>query len=863
MIWRLKAVNSLNSVFTSRPDVITRLAGILCTAIGITALIGWYIHKPLLNQIYPGLTPMYFNTGFCFILLGLGICVLPTSYKKTALFPAVFIIMIAAITILEYLLDIDFGIDQLLFKTYYNIHDPAPGRMSPNGALSFFISGTALTLLTLGSSRLLYCTSLLLGICVLALSSISLLGYAAQLPATYQWAKLTPMALSTAITFVIASSGIIFYIYVKHVSGEINLSSALPYFAALFMLFVSALLWQTSLQEALRNVQEFTNTEAARIKENIEEELTERISDLEKIAFQWQALPNEPPEIWLKVSEFYRRNIPWYKSIEWVDSTLHIRDVTPLKGNEALLNLALDSFPFLHETIEATRNEQKLKISKIMSLIPEGRGILICIPLIKQSHFEGFIIATLDVDLMLRDIIEERENSEFEVAIFEGKQKKHSFFQSNIKYISQINSTLDINVRNLQWTVEVWPSVELYRQHSYTSLSKLILLLGPLTVLLLFAAVYSWQTVKEKTLLLQEAKKSLEIQLIESRHHMESLQCLKDMTNALQACSSLEKAAIPIAKFCKRCFPSTSGILYLADRTSHILTPFSSWGKRSSISSPFSQDQCLALQKGNALYISGESNLVHCAHIKNLPSKQHTKAAFLCIPLVDQNEAFGLLNIRDNQILSLSESERTKQILLAETFARQLSVSLTSLKMHDLLTTQAIRDPLTDLYNRRYLDDSLQREIYRANRYSHPISLLMLDIDHFKRVNDTYGHNAGDEVLKAIALLLQKYSRKSDIACRFGGEEFMLILPETTLQTAFQRAEELREAVTTLNVVSEGKTIENLSLSLGVATYPQHGASLKEIISAVDQALYKAKSSGRNRVAIAQNIKGLKGIKKT
>lgn len=862
MVWRLKAFNSQNSVFISRKDSIVHLASILCASIGIAVLIGWYTHTPLLYQIYPELTPMYFNTALCFILLGLGMFLLPTPYKKMVFLPAVFIIIISGLTLLEYLLSVDFGIDQLFFKTYYNIPDNAPGRMSPNSALSFLICGTDIALLSFNLSKRRYCLVLLLGIGVLALASISLLGYAAQLPATYQWAKLTPMSLPTAITFMIASSGIIFYVYIQHASGEIDLSSTLPYFAALFILFISALLWQTSLQEATQNVQELTNTEAIRIKENIEDEITERISELEGLYYQWQTFLNEPHEIWLKSSKFYRKNIPWYKSIEWIDSSLHIRGVAPLKGNEILLNLTLDSFPFLRETLEAAKAEQTFKISKIMDLVPEGRGFLICLPLLKQSQFEGFIIGTIDVDLMLRDSLEKRQDSRFEIALFEDKQKKQSFFQSHINYITKIHSTKEINVYNLHWIVEVWPSVELYKQHAYTLLSKLIILFGPFISLLLFAVVHSLQITRKNSSILQDTKKNLELQLIESKKHMEYLRCLRDMTNALQACSSLEEAATPIARFCKRCFTSTSGTLYLADSDSNILSSFCYWGKKLPKQSFFSKDLCFALQQGNTIYMSGKNNSTHCAHIKKLTFNQQKKIAFLCIPLLDQNEVFGLLHIRDSQIQSLSDNEQTKQILSAETFAKQLSVSLSSLKLHDLLTTQAIRDPLTGLYNRRFLDESLQREIYRANRYSHPISLLMLDIDHFKKINDTYGHETGDAVLKNIALILQKYSRKSDIACRFGGEEFILILPETTLQIAFQRAEELRQAVTDLHVQCEGKTIQNLTISIGVSSYPQHGESLREITSAVDQALYKAKSSGRNKVVIAQNLKVLKEIKK-
>ena len=324
------------------------------------------------------------------------------------------------------------------------------------------------------------------------------------------------------------------------------------------------------------------------------------------------------------------------------------------------------------------------------------------------------------------------------------------------------------------------------------------------------------------------------------------------MTDALQICSSLEKAAIPIAKFCKLFFPSTSGIIYLEDTYSEILTPFSSWGMNSAQLSPFSKNKCLSFRRASSFHMSGRSNKDFCPHITRSLFKQ-VKQGFLCIPLLDQNDSFGLLYICDSNILSQPESEQKKQILLAETFARQLSLSLSSLKMRDLLSNQALVDPLTGLYNRRYLDESLQRELYRAKRYSHPITLIMLDLDYFKNINDLYGHAAGDEVLKHIGLLLQEHSRKSDIACRFGGEEFILILPETTLHNALQRAEELQRSVAALNLSFEGETIKNLSISSGVAAYPQHGLSMKEIVTAADQALYKAKSLGRNRVEVAEN----------
>jgi diguanylate cyclase (GGDEF)-like protein/PAS domain S-box-containing protein len=168
-------------------------------------------------------------------------------------------------------------------------------------------------------------------------------------------------------------------------------------------------------------------------------------------------------------------------------------------------------------------------------------------------------------------------------------------------------------------------------------------------------------------------------------------------------------------------------------------------------------------------------------------------------------------------------------------------------KLQDSLREQAIRDPLTGLYNRRFLEEAIEREFHRAARLAQPLSLVMLDIDHFKTVNDTYGHAAGDVCLVALAQLLADNVRKSDIVCRYGGEEFLLMLLDTGLESAVQHAEKIRSLFETTEIVFEGKPIK-ATISLGMAAYPAHGKNHEEVIKKADQALYAAKNAGRNRV---------------
>ncbi len=170
--------------------------------------------------------------------------------------------------------------------------------------------------------------------------------------------------------------------------------------------------------------------------------------------------------------------------------------------------------------------------------------------------------------------------------------------------------------------------------------------------------------------------------------------------------------------------------------------------------------------------------------------------------------------------------------------------------LHTLLREQAMRDPLTNLYNRRYLEESLNRELIRAEREHYPVSVVMLDIDHFKKLNDSYGHPAGDEVLRQLAKLLQDQARLSDIPCRYGGEEFLLVLPHTNTAIAMERAEQWRQAFAGLQVPFAGLQLQT-SLSAGVASYPDHGQSAADLINAADRALYTAKHQGRNQVCQA------------
>jgi len=194
-------------------------------------------------------------------------------------------------------------------------------------------------------------------------------------------------------------------------------------------------------------------------------------------------------------------------------------------------------------------------------------------------------------------------------------------------------------------------------------------------------------------------------------------------------------------------------------------------------------------------------------------------------------------------ITGLKQAEDALKDLNEQLNLRILQVENLQAEMHE----QALHDPLTGLHNRRYLDETLAREITRAGRENDPISIIMIDIDHFKTINDTYGHSVGDKFLVEIANLMKNHARGSDIVCRFGGEEFLLVLPGTDINSAVKRAEEIRIRCAELILQHAGKDL-NLTMSFGVASYPEHGQAADELIIKADNAMYRSKQAGRNRV---------------
>jgi len=180
-----------------------------------------------------------------------------------------------------------------------------------------------------------------------------------------------------------------------------------------------------------------------------------------------------------------------------------------------------------------------------------------------------------------------------------------------------------------------------------------------------------------------------------------------------------------------------------------------------------------------------------------------------------------------------------------------VAMALASLRLRETLRHQSIRDPLTGLFNRRYLEETLERELHRVQREQKPLGVMMADLDHFKAFNDALGHEAGDKILRAVGNLLRSHARAEDIVCRYGGEEFIVIMPDASLANTRARAELICQAVRTMGNDFRQGTAAAITMSIGVAGFPEHGDDSADIVRMADATLYQAKRAGRDRVLAA------------
>ena len=322
---------------------------------------------------------------------------------------------------------------------------------------------------------------------------------------------------------------------------------------------------------------------------------------------------------------------------------------------------------------------------------------------------------------------------------------------------------------------------------------------------------------------------------------------LNQLNDNLQVCRNIEETKPILKRYGKQLFPQISVTMSLYNESRNLVEPFVSWGATPEIDHVFAPNDCWALRKSKAHYESGQCDEIICPNFAACAGKR-----YLCVPMMAYGEVIGNLYLGLHDAPQASDEVPNEDLrLLASMASDQIALALANLKLRATLQHQSTRDPLTQLYNRRYLLEAFERELSRSLRSKKSVALLALDIDNFKRYNDSNGHDAGDHVLREFGAMLRQTIRGSDIACRYGGEEFVLLLPDSSPVGAERRAEDLRRKTAAMALDFRGQQLGQITVSIGVACFPDHADSAEGVLAVADAALYRAKGQGRNCVALA------------
>lgn len=332
--------------------------------------------------------------------------------------------------------------------------------------------------------------------------------------------------------------------------------------------------------------------------------------------------------------------------------------------------------------------------------------------------------------------------------------------------------------------------------------------------------------------------------LQDERSRRAEARALSDLDEWLQSCKSLDELFMIVKKFLAGVIPDSTGELYLYSNSRDVLDGVCEWGKTSGINDHITADECWALRRGRAYQYNPNTLCFPCDHLHDENAERPSD--YICVPVIAHGDTVGMLHVQFSSKYSSTDIKTMGKF--ASRSAEHISMAIANVKLRDELHDQSIRDPLTSLYNRRYFMDGMRRETSLADRGGKGYGLISLDADKFKTFNDNHGHEAGDEVLRALAEQMLASMPKDAICARVGGEEFAILLPKTDIVDCEKQANLLREAVGALEVRTSFGVLPRVTISAGVVAYMGNNMPPSALMKLCDEALYAAKAAGRNCV---------------
>lgn len=884
----------------------SKYASLMVVFIGILSLIGWVLDIQVLRSISPNFQSTKVNTAIVFILSGIVLLFSHTeklkktySYIKQALSFVIF--LIGLLTLLQYVFNLNFGIDQFLLKDLYTSPDSFPGRMSFASSVCTILIGIALIWIDHPKEKIRNLSQYPAAI-VIAISFLAIIGYLYDAQALYRLGTYSTMGVNTATGFVLCALTILWVrpdegwtkiIIAESAGGFVLRRLLLPLLVAPLILgwfvllgaktgwyethfglaIISVLITGFLIVTLLVNGEQLNriNQNRKQAEERYRNVLDNLLEGAQIIGFDWRYL--------------------------------YVNDAAVKQGRQAKENLIgrtmMEAYPGIEDT--AVYTTIKLCMEERTSHMMENEctypdGVKGWFELSIQPVEEGVFILSNDITERKKNEIDLLKlNAELEQRIFE--EATHLNF-ANAKLQNELfhRQQAELHYRSLfeqsndaVFILDLKGNHVMVNQHAADMLGYTAKEIQKLSYADLSAELEKSEQVMNRLLAGERIplferlfrKKSGEVFPVEINVEL----VRDDLGNPLYI-QSIVRDITKRKKIEEAINRRNKMLSDLHEITLELLkqnSPENLLQKIVDLSSEFLDATYagITLIEGDTLTVKAvtqnqiqllgqklrrdDAKLTWQAFdtrqimvLKDYDTWERRRKdywelghyAVADFPILNGDECLGVLALgREKPNYEFSE----EQIQFGGLFASIIALIISNSQLKETLRQQSIRDSLTGLFNRRYMEETLKQEISRAMRQNYPLGIIMIDIDHFKNFNDSFGHQAGDSLLSQFGQFLQTNIRAEDIACRYGGEEFLLILPNSQLEVIQQRAEFLREGAMNLHVFDNEKIFTGIAISAGIAMYPQHGANIEDLIRSADNALYQAKQNGRNQVMIAKN----------
>lgn len=446
---------------------------------------------------------------------------------------------------------------------------------------------------------------------------------------------------------------------------------------------------------------------------------------------------------------------------------------------------------------------------------------------------DGVVIGDTDLsDHALARVENHGNRPEFKQALQQGTGSDVRF--STVTSIDRIYYSMKESINGQDFVIVISSPMHQLKQMNFQLMGILV---GMVLLSLSFLIGTSYVSNRQIVHRVEEEQKKQDERIRQRTHEIELMHRLANM---LAACNNMVEAQQIVSDILPRILGNVNGSVSLMRASRNQLITQLDWGEAWPGSASFAPEECWSLRKGRAHQSNDDFHSLTCGHMHEMENNQT-----LCIPLTAHGNTIGIMHlyfgVGDIKIDPITEQ-------LAFSVSEHLGLALANLSLQEKLRSQALSDPLTGLFNRRFFEQKLEEHSMNSATSEQPLSLLMLDLDHFKRFNDNFGHDAGDFVLKEISALLKQSVSEDEIACRLGGEELAILLPHYSMEQATEFGQTLCDAVRSMHLEHKGLSLGQLGVSIGVATYPKPASDTESLVKMADNALYMAKDMGRSRV---------------